>query len=284
MLAADASTRYINEPLNVNHRPGILRKRVARWYEYVCDENQHEYVEALRETIGFRYHLRTELRSLRSIRDIARLGRDFTTFQYSRTRGQRALLKDPFAIFSAPWFAKELDCRVVVMVRHPAAFAASLQRLRWPFDFSDLLDQPLLMRDRLDPYRAEMSAMDPQDVVGQASLLWKMIYASVRSFERSVPGLISVRHEDLSVNPIDGFRHLYSRLHLDFSSRVEAFIGQASSSENPKASPRGRADSVKLDSASNVKLWKRLLPEKDVDRIRTATEEVARFYYSNEDW
>lgn len=56
--------------------------------------------------------------------------------------GKRALLKDPFAVFSVPWFAKKLNCQIVITVRHPAAFASSLQRLGWNFDFKDLLDHP----------------------------------------------------------------------------------------------------------------------------------------------
>jgi LPS sulfotransferase NodH len=38
MLAADASTAYISEPLNVLHRPGVLRAEVRHWYQYICAE------------------------------------------------------------------------------------------------------------------------------------------------------------------------------------------------------------------------------------------------------
>jgi LPS sulfotransferase NodH len=32
MLAADSSTAYISEPLNVLHRPGVYRAKVKHWY------------------------------------------------------------------------------------------------------------------------------------------------------------------------------------------------------------------------------------------------------------
>ena len=72
-----------------------------------------------------------------------------------------------------------LNCRIVVTVRHPAAFASGLKRLGWSFDFSDLLRQPLLMRDHLDPFRDAMTSDELQRVVGQAGLLWKMIYGTL---------------------------------------------------------------------------------------------------------
>src|SRR5512147_569268 len=130
MLAADSETGYISEPLNVLHRPGVFRAPVKHWYQYICDENEGEYLTPLQETFQFDYHLFSEIRSLRSFKDVLRMGRDFTLFY-------RALVKDPFAVFSTPWFAKKLNCKVVITVRHPAAFAGSLQRLDWSFDFND---------------------------------------------------------------------------------------------------------------------------------------------------
>ena len=142
-------------------------------------------------------------------------------------------MKDPFAVFSTPWFAKRLNCKVVITVRHPAAFASSLKRLNWPFDFQDLLDQPLLMRDHLEPYRDEMQSIQPDDVIGQAALLWKLIYRSVHTARERNPDFIVVRHEDLSRDPVAGYRDLYQSLGLEFTPRVEKIILNSSSSENP---------------------------------------------------
>src|SRR5512138_4041354 len=172
MLAADARTAYISEPLNVLHRPGVFRANVRCWYQYICEENENEYLPAFQELLEFDYYLWDEIRSLRSRKDFLRMGRDFLIFYNGLMRGQRALLKDPFAVFSTPWFARRLNCRIVITVRHPAAFASSLKRLNWLFDFQHLLDQPLLMRDHLESYRDEMCAIKSDDVIGQAALLW----------------------------------------------------------------------------------------------------------------
>ena len=284
MLAADADTAYISEPLNVLHRPGVFRAKVTHWYQYICDENEGEYLSAFHSLLDYDYHLMDEIRSIRSRKDFLRMGRDFMIFYYALERGQRALLKDPFAVFSVPWFAKKLDCKIVITVRHPAAFASSLQRLAWSFDFKHLLEQPLLMRDHLETYREQMSTIKADDVIGQASLLWKMIYHSVQTSLSLNPDLQIVRHEDFSRDPINKYRDLYASLGLGFTPRVQKVILDSSSSENPTELSRKRTHSVKLDSAASVKNWKKRLSTDELKRIREITDEVAGLYYSNEEW
>jgi len=284
MLAADASTAYISEPLNVLHRPGVFRASVKHWYQYVCEDNQDEYLPAFRELLEFDYHLWDEVRSIRSRRDFLRMGRDFLIFYNGLMRGQRVLMKDPFAIFSMDWFAKCLKCKVVAAVRHPAGFVSSLKRLNWPFDFQDLLDQPLLMRDFLEPYRAQMEAAKTDDVIGQSALLWNLIYRSVHTMLERNPDFIPARHEDLSLDPVNGYRKLYESLGLDFNHRVERVILNSSSSDNPAELSRKKVHSVKLDSRANMDNWKKRLTADEIARIRSMTEEVSHFFYPDVEW
>jgi hypothetical protein len=284
MLAADSDTAYISEPLNVLHRPGVFKASVPYWYPYICEDNEHEFLPAFQSLLEFNYHFWDEIRSIRSRKDFLRMGRDFMIFYNALEHGQRALLKDPFAVFSVPWFAKCLQCRVVITVRHPAAFASSLQRLSWSFDFKNLMDQPLLMRDHLEPYRGLMLAVRPDDVIGQGALLWKMIYDIVRKFQQLNKEWLVIRHEDLSLDPIDRYRELYDVLNLDFTKRVEKVILDSSSSENPAESPLKDIFSVKLDSAANIKNWKKRLDSQVIQRIRDITGETADYYYPGENW
>lgn len=284
MLAANSQAAYVSEPLNVHHRPGVLRAKVNHWYQYVCDENEGEYLSAFEELLDYRYHTLNEIRSIRSLKDFLRMGRDFAIFYNGLMLGQRILLKDPFAVFSIPWFAKRFDASVVVTVRHPAAFVSSLKRLGWSFDFRDLLEQPLLMRDQLGAYRERMQSIKTGDVVGQASLLWTMIYRTVHEYRNVNPDLRAVRHEDLSRDPVSGFRELYASLDLDFTPRVEKRILNASSSENPVELSRKKIHSVKLDSRANVENWRKRLTEEEIDRVRRITEETARLFYAEANW
>jgi len=284
MLSANSQTAYISEPLNVWHRAGVLRACVKHWYIFITDKNESAYLPAFNELLGFRYHLFDEIKSLHSSKDFFRMGRDLEIFWRGRLMHQRPLLKDPFAVFSLPWFVERLNCQVVVTVRHPAAFASSLKRLNWPFDFSDLLDQPLLMQDYLEPYGKYMQAIKADDIIGQASLLWTMIYRVVYSVRQRIPFIQVVRHEDLSLDPVSGYRALYQSLGLDFTSRVEQTILNASSSENPTEVSRKKVHAVKLDSRANLDNWKRRLTSDEITRIRRVTEEVAHLYYPEVKW
>ena len=284
MLAAHPQTAYISEPLNVLHRPGVLRAPVDHWYAYITKENEGRYLPAFQELLTFRYHLLDEIRSLRSRKDLLRMGRDSLIFLNGRLRGQRPLLKDPFAVFSNPWFAERLNCKVVITVRHPAGFASSLKRLNWPFDFSDLLAQPALVRDHLESDRAEMESMPTDDIIGQASLLWRMVYRVVASTRKQHPDFIVVRHEDLSLDPLAGYRQLYEALGLDYTDKVQQTILNSSGSENPTELSKKKVHSVKLDSRTNMGNWKKRLSVEEIARVRRITGEVAHIFYPEHEW
>ena len=284
MLAADSRTAYISEPLNVLHRPGVFRAKVKHWYQYVCADNENDYLPSFHELLDYDYHLLDEIRSLRSWHDFLRMGRDFTIFYHGLLRGQRLLLKDPFAVFSTEWFAKRLNCKVVIAVRHPAAFVSSLKRLDWPFDLQDLLDQHLLMRDQLGPFRGQIESAQKSDAIDQWVMLWNLIYSTVHAAVERNPDFIAVRHEDLSLDPVNRYNELYRSLGLEFTPRVEKIVTNASSSDNPTERSSRKIYSVKLDSRANMANWKKRLSEDEIRRIRAATEEVASFYYSDAEW
>ncbi len=288
MLAVLPQAAYISEPLNVHHRPGVFSASVPYWYTYITAENEETYLPAYKLLIELNYHLWSEIRSLRSRKDFLRMVRDVSIFWAGKLCQARPLMKDPFAVFSLPWFAQRLGCAVVVTVRQPYAFAASLKRLGWSFDFSNLLSQPLLMRDWLEPYRTDMEMMlsHPQDIISQAALLWRMIYEVVdrqRSLLQAQGiNVLVVKHEELSLEPLKGFRDLYRQLGLDYHKGVERRILSSSSSENPSERAAHKAHTIKLDSRANLKSWQKWLSEKEVEQITKITAGVREKYYSTE--
>jgi hypothetical protein len=284
MLAANPVTAYVSEPLNILHRRGVYLAEVKRWYQYITPENEADYLPAFQQLLNFRYHLLAELGSLHSQKDFLRMGRDLSNFAKGKLLGQCALLKDPFAVFSTPWFAQKLNCKVVITIRHPGGFASSLKRLNWPFDFHHLLDQPMLMRDHLEADRADMESMPADDIVGQSALLWRMIYRSVHSTLKLFPDFKVVRHEDLSLDPIAGYKSLYESLGLTFDDKVRDTILNSSSSENPTELSKKKVHSVKLDSRANMSNWKKRLMPEEITRIRKLTEDVSHLFYSDTDW
>jgi len=286
MIAANSQFAYISEPLNVLHRPGVFQHDTQYWYTYINPKNEAVYLPAFTDTISFRYHLFSELQALYSIKDFFRMIRDLSTFIKGRLQNKRALIKDPFAVFSSQWFAERLNCQVVIVVRHPAAVINSMKRLGWDFDFTDLLAQNKLIKDWLSPYQEEIYQITKQkpDIIMQGSLLWKIIYATVAQYKKINLGFHIVRHEDLSRNPLESYRTLYHDLNLRFTNNVKDVILKYSDSKNPKNLSQNRTHSVRLNSSANIKNWKDSLDHWEITQIRKLTEEIASQFYSDEDW
>jgi hypothetical protein len=270
--------------MNLLHRPGVFAAPVRHWYSYISADNEAAFLPAFRSTLAFRYGLGAELRALRTPRDVARMLRDLHTFLLGGMLRRRPLIKDPFAVFSAAWFAARLNCRIVITVRHPAGFVSSLKRLGWSFEMRDLLEQPRLMQDALEPHRGRMQGLHAEDVVGQAALLWTMIYEFVQGLVRQHPDFILARQEDIALEPVERFRRLYQELGLDFSPGVERLVIQSSSPENPSEASRQKVHSIHLDSRASLNTWKPRLSAEERARIRDLTGEVAQHFYPDADW
>lgn len=285
MIAGGAGVRYVHEPFNPKaHRPGVCRARFEREFTYLCARNARPYRADLARCLSFRYGLVEAARTTRSAKGALRTLREAVRFRLSRWRGDRALLKDPHAVFSAEWLADEFDMDVVLLVRHPAAFAGSIKHAGWAFRFEQLLEQPLLMQDHLERFREAIAsqASRPGDLVDQAILLWNLINSAVLGFRGRRPGWLHLRHEDLSRDPVRGFRSVFEALRLPFPPSVERRI-EAYSGSPPSHVRRGRPE-IRRDSRANLRTWRERLTTEEIDRVRRGTEEIARSFYVDEDW
>jgi len=285
-LAHAPGIGMIYEPFNPDHRRGIFRAEVPRWFTYADAASPPGLADDLRRTLAFRYSYRAELGRVRSLRDAGRMGRDAARFAAHRARGARPLMKDPIAVLAAPWLAREFDMQVVVMIRHPGAYAASLRRLNWTHDFSHFLDQPGLVDDLVPGLRADIEqyARRPPDVVDQAALLWEVIYTVVDRYRTAHPEWIYVRHEDLSTSPTAGFESMCGRLGIEYSAGVARFVTDTTSASNPAEAGEGVVHALRRHSAASVRTWHERLTADEVARVRSRTERTAAAFYLDSDW
>ena len=140
------------------------------------------------------------------------------------------------------------------------------------------------MHDHLESDRAEMESMPSDDIIGQASLLWRMVYRVVDSARKLRPDFVVVRHEDLSLDPLAGYRQLYEALGLDYTEKVQQTILNSSSSENPAELSKKKVHSVKLDSRANMDNWKKRLGAEEIARVCRITGEAAHIFYPEYEW
>jgi Sulfotransferase family len=287
MLAADRSLGYVHEPFNPNRWPGWLRERPPYWYTYITEQDEEKYGPLVQDLLKFRYPLWDHLKAAGAHpRQVGRVVDDYSHGVWYRTKNKRPLIKDPIALLASEWFAQRFNARVVVMIRHPAAFASSVNRLSWEFGFEHWLDQPSLLRDWLGPFEEEMRhhARVGVDLVEQAILMWRALYTVIDGLRSRHPEWSFVRHEDLSADPITGYRDLFVALDLAWSERVEKEIRASSATGNPGEVPIWRHGSVKRDSSAATQTWRSRLSPDDIERVRTGTKDVWPRFYSETEW
>jgi len=285
MLALAPAVGYINEPFNPHHQRGVCACAFPLWFQYVNRDNEHRFKRHLAATLAFHYRLVPQLTHTRSLDDVGSLLRDGYTFARSRARHARALVKDPIAAFSASWLSSTFSMATVILVRHPAAFAASLERLDWSHRFEDFLAQPALMEEQLHDFEGEIRDMikGDHDIIDQASLLWRMIYSVLLKYRTAHPSWVLVRHEDLARDPVNGFADLYRRLGLQYSQQIMDRVGWYSSgSRSLEADAPPYA--IRRDSEQTISSWRWRLAKDQQSRLRAQVEEQASGFYTSSEW
>jgi hypothetical protein len=283
-LANAPDVGYIREPFGVHHRRGVLDVRFPYWFPYICSENEAPYLRPMRDMLAFRSHTAAGLASVRSPRDLALAAHDRVEFARFRRRRARPLLKDPIAVFSAEWIADRFDAQVIALIRHPAAFASSLKKYRWTHPFGDFLAQPLLMRDLLSSYQEEITrfAGEERPIVDQAILLWNLIHSAIDTYRERRKDWVFARHEDLSRDPVEGFRSMFAAVGVPFSKEAEGAIARATAADNP--AEVSEAGVLARDSRAGIWTWKARLTDEEIARVRAGTDPLWRAFYGEEDW
>jgi len=264
----------------MNARPGVCSAGWSNWYTYVNEDNEDEYLSAISRTIQFEYGTALELSAVRSPKDVLRFARDYFSWKYNRLSNARAVVKDPIALLSAEWLADRFDMDVVIMVRHPCAFVASIVKAGWKLPLGSFLAQDSLMREKLDPYRTEISdAVEAEDDrLKQAAVTWKILYSAAARYRAAHSDWIFLRHEDISAQPMEEFDRLADRLGIITNEKQRSFIRKSTSGGSD------RLGSLRRDSRANVLGWKNRLTANEIDRIQEITRPVAGEFYEETDW
>jgi hypothetical protein len=283
MIALSPHVRYVLEPFRTSLDPCPCGVAFDYQFQYVTDENKDQFHPHLQHAMGLRFNASEALDAIEGPLDVLRVLRRYGSFLRARAL-TRVLVKDPIAVFSAEWLATMFDMQVIVMIRHPAGFVSSVKQLGWSHPFSDFIDQPLLMRDHLAPFEAEIRryARRERSVIEQAILLWRLIYSVVHTYRERHDDWIFVRHEDLAREPLDGFEMLFGKLDLPLTKRVRDEIQRHSSPLNPTDPEDPYA--IERDSRATIGRWKERLTSMEVERIKDRVSDLSVAFYSEEDW
>jgi hypothetical protein len=192
-------------------------------------------------------------------------------------RPRRRLFKDPDLVFFADDLERRHGFQVVILVRHPCAFYASVKRLGWRFPLDELLEQRALVERHLARY-AEHLAVRPRSHAEEAAILWLFVYSTLRDLLAGNPRLLLLRHEDVAERPLPTFKALCRRLGLDFDARLAARLARATGGRRV-AARANRAHDLVRDARALASHWTQALDPGEVKQIRGVVEPVYGFYY-----
>lgn len=287
---------YVHEPFTTEN--GILSGFANPFpvdFQYITDENSYKFEKYLTDLLNFKYPLGKNLVHTRSAAEAAQMLWVSVEFLMQRLRRNTAVMKDPVAVFSAPWLARHFDMNVLVMIRHPAAFCSSMKTLNWKFDFNQFLVQPEIMRGtRLADFEPEIRyfAENEQEIILQGTLLWNCIYSVVDEYRTRYPGWLFVKHEELSMDPVGNFQKIYAQLGLEFTTSVRTAIEESSNGQAPKRritlnpfeQVRDDEFSLRRDSKVDFLKWKNRLSDREILTIKERTSDVSKLFYSDLEW
>ena len=298
-IAKEPTIGYIHEPFNPDYYPHQLGRYTARfkyWFAYICSENEHTCLRELEDTLAFHYQLTPALQALlfdkshREPIEFLRILREYLLCAKNRFLQARPLVKDPISLFSAEWMAEKFDMNVIISIRHPAAFVGSLKVAKWNYPFSHFLEQKQLIEGILSPFKAEIQDLvnreSNMDEIDQSALLWKIMHYRILEYQKSHPDWLFVRHEDISQDPVTGFKTIFDYLNLNYSESLQKTILQYTSGKDISQDVKtySQKASRAMNSQANIKSWQKRLSESEIIRIRERVEDIAAKFYVNSDW
>jgi len=281
VLASGNELFYIHEPFNLN-RNKEYNTPLKYWFEYIGENEQ-------KQKIFSDYITYLSSGNFFCLRDRIIKGKYFKIPYYFycelnkfRNKKKRKVVKDPIAVFSADYFAEYLNYDVLILIRHPAAFAESLKNKNWKHDFKHFIHQEEMIQKVLYPFLPEIydsvnnEKTSNYDIIQSSILLWNLIYWRVLEYKKKYRNWIFVRHEDLSLNPISEFSKICTLLNICFNSKIKSYI--------IKTTKDSGVSGKKRNSRQNVTKWTKELTKEEIRRIYDGTKKISSYFYSKKDW
>jgi hypothetical protein len=290
VLASVPRAVYLQEPFHIDHPNPLVPVRMKHWFQFITEDGESAEKQLFRDAFSLKFRAASVAGGdgwypWRLAKKLPFLLRSC----YLRwSGGYRVIMKDPIALFSAPWLARNFGMRPVVMIRHPAAFVSSLRIKKWFFDFRNFLDQPDLIEQLFPDERPgieEAASRQFQDIISEGAYLWKLLHKVISKYRREHPDWYFVRHEDISRNPVEGFREMFSALGLPYTAKSDSFIRSTTNSEDDRYILHSTdTGDVNRNSSANVRAWKYRLSEAKVNKIRDVVGSSGSEFYSDAEW
>jgi hypothetical protein len=125
----------------------------------------------------------------------------------------------------------------------------------------------------------ESALRNPADIVGQGSVLWRIVYGSIAEDQHRVLSMYVVRHEDLSLNPVREYSRLYEALGI-YSTLGRGGRSHATRANETRRRYPKRTHTRFVSTASRIsRTGKHRLEADEVERILSITSTERRKFY-----
>lgn len=280
MIALHPSVKYIQEPFNIEYINPLFSYQFPFWFYYIRGGiEEKKILWAYKKTLirlsnplilGMKDYVNGDSRSLKTFTNLVNKHYALSV---------RILFKDPIALFSTEWLYKKINAQPICMIRNPVAFAGSLKKWDWQFDFNHFLQQKEML-SLLHPFQEKILAYSVvrPDIVKQATLLWNIFHYIISEYRKEHPEWLFIRYEDIAKSPIKYFQVIYEYLDLELTPDIKKAITMSSARDNsaeantPAFKPRNAKDSLET--------WKTRLSPDEIRYIQNETKTIAQQFYT----
>lgn len=176
---------------------------------------------------------------------------------YYKSKHSTRILKVNLSGLMLPYFVKNFNPKIVIVLRHPANIISSYLKLDMADADRNILQQEQLVRDYLIPYMDEINKLNkPLEKMGlQVAVHYYIWEKQSEKFDWTM-----IKHEDLCVEPEKKFQKLFEKLRLTWN--------QDSIDEINKHNNEGDGYNTYRKSSSLVNKWKKSLSLEQVEQIK----------------
>jgi len=214
IISLDKQTGYVNEPFNINYGlrgirnflyPYLTESNITEEEKEVLDNffnlkkaefkfvfNQRSFSRLdLLKNIIYNYTKDSFLTRLGKLIFQNKLNLNFLNAKYNSSYNN-LLYKSPFSSLSSYYLAEKYNMKVVVLIRHPAAFYYSMKKRGWHMNPEDFLKQKTLIDDYLDSVDFDIFNFDSkiEKIINE----WKVVYSVLFNYISESDNFIPVRH------------------------------------------------------------------------------------------
>lgn len=277
-LSRPPNVELVYEPFNLETTRYNFEYKFDHWFEHVPTSKKYKEIEKVFDRYIPNNFLQYPAKICRESGYSLKTPLIFAKYLILSSNRPRFLLKDPIALLSAGWLYERYDLKVICMIRNPLAFAGSLKKQGWDFDFKNFIEQEELLNSLLFPYKEEIKKVHAEsDFIDRVSLLWNVLNFVILDYRKRYPEWFFVKNGKLARKPVKNFRRMFKYLDMEFTEEVEDYIRAYTSRKNPAEAKSNKYQP--RDAEKTVEAWRNRLTEEEIERVKEATSEIYHELY-----